>query len=288
MRIDRRAVAAALVLLLIAVTTAGPVAATPAGAHRVISLNPSLTAILVAIGAGDRLVGVDDFSAKQEPATAGLPRVGGLYDPSLESVVALRPDLVVLVPSAQQRDLRDQLRAAGISVLEIDPVTFDDVLASIERLGERVGRSEAARARVEEIRRVRGEVERAANGRPRARAVLVLQREPLYVVGGGSFIDEMLRAAGADNVAAALPGSYPRAGLEWLVATAPDVILDAAADAEPAAAYWSRWSSLPAVRGGRVVAVAPGLVTLPGPWLDRALVALARAIEGEPAREGPQ
>lgn len=252
-------------------------------ARRVIALNPSLTAILVAIGGADRLVGVDDFSARQEPAAAGLPRVGGLYDPSLEAVVALHPDLVVLVPSAQQRDFRDQLRAAGITVLEIDPTGFAEVLGSIETLGDRLGLSAAAGQRVEEIRRARRAVESAASGRPRPRTVLVLQRDPLYIAGGGSFIDEMLRAAGAENIAAGLPEPYPRAGLEWLVASAPEVILDAAADPEPAAAYWSRWSSLPAVRTGRVVAVDAGLVTLPGPQLDRALHALARAIQGDAA-----
>lgn len=287
MRIDRRTTALALALAVILASLPRVAAAVPPeSAHRVISLNPSLTAILVALGARDRLVGVDEFSARQEPAVAELPRVGGLYDPSLEAVVALHPDLVVLVPSAQQRDFREQLRAVNVAVLEVDPVTFDDVLRSIEQLGERVGRREAAAARVAEIRRVREAVTRAAEHRSRARAVLVLQREPLYLVGGGSFVDEMLRAAGAENLGAGLPGLYPHAGKEWLVAAAPDVILDASPDAEPAAAYWARWPSLPAVRTGRVVAVAPRVVTLPGPWLDQGLLALSRAIEAPAARSG--
>lgn len=260
--------------------------ASAVGAKRVVSLNPSLTAILVAIGAGDRLVGVDEFSARQEPAAAGLPRVGGLYDPSLEAVVTLHPDLVLLVPSAQQRDFRDRLRTAGITVVEIDPTTFDEVLASIERVGDEVGRSAAARERVAQIEQVRRDVERAAQSRPRVRTVLVLQRSPLYVAGAGTFIDEMLRAAGAENLAAALPGPYPRAGLEWLVASAPDMILDAAPDPEPAAAYWSHWPSLPAVRSGAVVAADAALVTLPGPWLDRALLWLRETIEGHGVAPG--
>ncbi len=173
----------------------------------------------------------------------------------------------------------------GIPVLELDPTSFEDVLRSIEMLGARVGRPETARMRVSEIRQAKREVERAARDRKRPRTVLVLQRDPLYVVGRGSFIDEMLVAAGADNVAGSLAEPYPRAGLEWLVAAAPDLILDAASDPEPAAAYWSRWGSLPAVKAHRIVAVDAGLVTLPGPALDRALVALSRAIQGvEPPR----
>ncbi len=85
-----------------AAETGAPASSAPA--KRVVSLNPSLTSILVALGAADALVGVDDFSARQEPGVAGLPRVGGLYDPNLEAVVTLRPDLVVLVHSVQQRD----------------------------------------------------------------------------------------------------------------------------------------------------------------------------------------
>jgi iron complex transport system substrate-binding protein len=260
-------------------------AISPAPAKRVVSLNPSLTSILVALGAADALVGVDDFSARQEPGVAGLPRVGGLYDPNLEAVVTLRPDLVVLVHSVQQRDFLEQLRGVGIPVLELDPTSFEDVLRSIETLGARVGRPETARTRVAEIREAKREVERVASDRKRPRTVLVLQRDPLYVVGRGSFIDEMLVAAGADNVAGGLAEPYPRAGLEWLVAAAPELILDAASDPEPAAAYWSRWSSMPAVKANRIVAVDAGLVTLPGPALDRALVALSRAIQGvEPPR----
>ena len=123
---------------------------TPAGAEparRVVSLNPSLTATLVAVGALDVLVGVDRFSAGQQAEVTGLPQVGGLSDPSLEAVIALRPDLVVLVPSAEQRDFRGRLTDLGVPVLAVDPVSFEEVLEAIVTLGERVGRGAAARAR---------------------------------------------------------------------------------------------------------------------------------------------
>jgi iron complex transport system substrate-binding protein len=233
---------------------------------------------LVALGAADRLVGVDDFSAKQDPRLAALPTVGGLYDPSLEAVVALRPDLVVLVPSAAQRDFRARLEALGVSVLALAPTRFDEVLASIETLGERTGHTAAAQARVAAIQAARGEVEREAQGRPRPRAVLVLQREPLFVVGAGSFIDDMMRWTGAENVGAEFKEPYPRASLEWLVAARPEVLLDASSEPGSPLEFWSRWPSLPAVAQGRVVRLAPGVVTLPGPQLDQALRVLAQAL----------
>ena len=250
-------------------------------ARRVVSLNPSLTRILVALGARDALVGVDDFSAKAEPTVASLPRVGGLYTPSLEAVVALQPDLVVFVPSVEQRDFRTRLEALHVPVLALDPVSFDQVLETIAALGRRVGRDDAARVRIAAIRRTRDAVQRATAGRPPLRAVLVLQREPLFVVGRGSFLDEMLAMVGARNLGAELGETWPRASLEWLVAGAPEVLVDSDADPTPAARFWSRWPSLPAVASGHVVALDAGLVTLPGPDLDRALVALARALHGD-------
>lgn len=257
---------------------------------RIVSLNPSLTAILVALGAANLLVGIDDFSAQQEPALSSLPTVGGLYDPSLEAVVALRPDLVVLVPSAAQRDFRARLESLGVSVLALSPLSFEEVLASIETLGARTGHAAAAHARVAAIEAERARVERAAAGRPRPRTVLVLQREPLFVVGAGSFIDDMMRSAGAQNVGAEFSEPYPRASLEWLVAARPEVILDASSEPGTPWEFWSRWPSIPAVERGRVIALAPGVVTLPGPQLDRALRVLAEALappESERAGSAP-
>lgn len=274
---------AAVLALLLLVAPALARAAEPDVARRVVSMNPSFTRILVALGARDALVGVDEFSARAEPAAAALPRVGGLYSPSLEAVVALRPDLVVLVPSVEQRDFRTRVEALGIAVLALDPASagFDAVLEAIETLGRRVGRADAARDRVAAIRRVRAAVQRATADRARPRAVLVLQREPLFVVGRGGFLDDMIALAGGENLGARLGEPWPRASLEWLVAQAPEVLLDSDDDPVPAAVYWKRWPSLPAVTHDRVVALDEATITLPGPDLDRALVALARALHGD-------
>jgi iron complex transport system substrate-binding protein len=267
----------ALAVALAAAAEQAPALAAPPPS-RIVSINPSLTAVLLALGARDALVGVDDYSARQNPELAELPRVGGLHDTSLEAIVALAPDLVVLVPSVEQHDVRERLADLGIAQLALDPTSFDDVLGAIEALGRRTGRESVARARVAAIRVAREERQRESAGRPRVRGVLVLTRDPLYVVGGGSFIDEMLAIVGVENLGRALDGTYPRASLEWLVASRPELILDAGGDAAAARAFWSRWPSLPAVRDGRVVTIPEGVATLPGPWLDRGLATLAEAI----------
>jgi iron complex transport system substrate-binding protein len=241
-------------------------------------MNPSLTRMLIALEAQQVLVGVDEYSADHEPAVATLPRVGGLFNPSLEAVVALEPDLVVVVPSVQQRDFRSRLRDLGVEVLELASITLDQILESMQTLGDRIGRSQAARERVVAIRGTWVDVAREASHRPRRSAVLIVQRDPLYVVGGGSYLNSMLDAAGLDNVAAEYSEAYPRVSLEWLIAARPRVIIDSSADPVPAIEHWSRWTSIPAVASGRVVAVPQSLVTLPGPYLDRSLRTMVAAI----------
>lgn len=249
---------------------------------RLVSLNPSLTATVQTLGAGDQLVGIDDWSARTSPELAGLPRVGGLFNPSLEAIVALAPNLVVLVPSAQQRDLRGRLEGLGIEVLELANESFEELLSSIEQLGVRLGRAEAARRRVDEIRSA---FQAPPQSRASPRAVLVIQRDPLYVAGGGSYLDRMLGASGARNIAAEFDEAYPRVGVEWLIAAAPEVILDASENVGPAAAHWSRWPSLPAVADQRVIEIEAAVMTMPGPHIDAALARL-RALLAEPDGEG--
>jgi iron complex transport system substrate-binding protein len=250
-----------------------------ADAPRVVSLNPSLTAILLALDASASLVGVDEVSAQLEPRVRGLPRVGGLFNPSLEAIVALAPNLVVLVPSAQQRELRERLEALGIEVQALPNIRYDEVLRSIEALGERVGRGAAAHDRADSIRATWSAARARAAVAPRVRAVLVLQREPLYVVGRGSFLDTMLECAGAENLARVFDEPYPRVSVEWLIAAAPELILDAADPADGARAHWAHWPSLPAVANGRVEALDRG-ITIPGPYLDRSLAELSARVRG--------
>jgi iron complex transport system substrate-binding protein len=272
-----------LAVLLAAVALAEPPASeVTVPARRVVSMNPSLTSILVALEAREVLVGVEEHSARLHPELAALPVVGGLFNPSLEAVVALEPDLVVLVPSAQQRDFRRRIEALGIEVLALPNITVAEILASIETLGARVDREEQARLRLAEIRRTFAEVSAASAKHGPVPLVVVLQRDPLFVVGSGSFVDEMLVAAGARNLAAEWSEPYPRVAVEWLIAVAPELILDASDDPLVAAEYWRRWPSIPAVANRRTLPL-PLAATFPGPFIDRALRAMARQIHPPPA-----
>ncbi|MGH0036103.1 MAG: ABC transporter substrate-binding protein [Myxococcota bacterium] len=277
-------VGALVAWLATAATHGAPAVAEPPAAspiRRVVSLYPSLSAIAVSLGAADRLVGVDDWTARQEPALADRPRVGGLYNPSLEAVVALRPDLVMLVPSAEQSDFRARVEALGIRVEAFENIAFDQVLENIERIGRLLDREAAAGRRIREIERTRARVAAAVAPLAPPRTIVVLQREPLFIAGRGNFIDEMVTAAGGRNLGRPLGEAYPRVSLEWAIEAAPQVILDLGPDPGEARAFWGRWPSLPAVRDGRVLTLDASLVSLPGPDLDRSLETLARALHGD-------
>jgi ABC-type hemin transport system substrate-binding protein len=135
-----------------AIAEAAQQIADPRSAQRIVSMNPSLTSILVALGAADRLVGVEEHAARVHAELASVPVVGGLFNPSLEAVVAAEPDLVVLVPSAEQRDFRRRLESLGIEVLALPNISVAEIEASIEALGARVGDPSKAEARIREIR----------------------------------------------------------------------------------------------------------------------------------------
>ncbi|MEE3325780.1 MAG: helical backbone metal receptor [Myxococcota bacterium] len=251
-----------------------------ADASRIVSLNPSLTSILVALGAGDRLVGVDDYSARQIAAVEDLPRVGGLFNPSLESVLALRPDLVVLVPSAEQRGFQSRLTELGIRVESFQNIRFEEVLENIARIGALTGEKTRANERIAAIERA-SRVARALTQDKEPQSVLVvLQRDPLYVVGRGNFVEEILAGLGLENAAATFDEAYPRVGREWVVERAPDIVIDLSPELEAPGEFWSRWPSIPAVENGRVIGLDASLISMPGPDLDRATHLLLGSVYG--------
>jgi ABC-type Fe3+-hydroxamate transport system substrate-binding protein len=249
-------------------------------ALRLISLNPSLTAIVLRLGAGEALVGVDDYSAQLLGEVASLPRVGGLFDPALESVLALRPDRVLLVAGIDQQSHGRRLARLGLQVEVFENERLDQVLENIARLGKILDREQAAAQRIAAILGMRRAVARAVAGRESPATLAVLDRSPLYLVGSDTFLDEMLETVGARNLARGLAAGYPRGSIEWLIAAKPELLLDMTPGGQDGRAFWARWPSLPAVASGRVLTLDASRISLPGPELDRALRELAVAVHG--------
>ncbi len=286
MRVDARG-RRAFLLALIAAVAAACARATPAGAApRVVSLSPSTTEAVFAVGAGDVLVGRSRY-CDYPPEAARLPVVGGFADPSLEAIVALRPTLVIGARGPAGPALAEALAAHGVETLFPETESIAQIEGMIVEVGRRLGHEAGARASVAEIERARREVAAQAAGRARVRAAFVFDVAPLVVAGPGSFADELVREAGGENVVKA-GGAYPTLDLERLLALDPDVLLDGASDEHgPSRVAALRdapgWKELRAMREGRVRPLAASVVLRPGPRIGQGLAAVARALHGEGA-----
>lgn len=245
--------------------------------QRIVSLAPSTTETLFAIGAGAQVVGVSRF-CDYPPEAERLPRVGGFNDPSLEAVLALRPTLVTGARGPGNRGAVDRLGAQQIDTYFPQDGSLDDVRAAIRGLGQRTEHAREADALVVEIDRHLAAIGAAIAGKPRPRVLLVFGRRPLSVAGPHTFPDEMLRAAGADNVVTDGP-TYPSLGIERVIELAPDVILEAGMVAGGDGDFdWARYPSIPAVRDGRVIRFEDARVLRPGPRVADGVAVLARLV----------
>ena len=250
----------------------------PAPPRRVVSLAPNLTEIVFAVGAGDRLIGVSEFS-DYPPAARKIPRVGGL-DVSAERVASLAPDLVLATPEGNGRGTVAALAAAGVPVLAVPGDSLDAVLGAIRSVGARLGRAEAARSLVEDLQARRARVRSLVAGKAQPRAIVLIWPDPPQAAGGGTFLDDVLREAGGRNLLGDRPG-WPLVSVEWLATEPIDVLVVPDSDATRGA-YQRAFASGPLSRGAvshaRVVRVEESVLTRPGPRVFDALERLAREL----------
>jgi iron complex transport system substrate-binding protein len=263
----------------------------PGGVRRVVSLVPSVTETVFALERGDRLVGISTFCDYPPEAVRGIPRAGSYLTPSVESIVALRPDVVLGVPTPGNQAAVEQLRGLGVRVVIVGEHTLADTWQAIRTIGRWVGNEGGADALVARIQaQVAAVRERASRERPR-KVLFVVGHDPLVVAGRGLFIDELIGIAGGINVGAASGGTWPRLSLETVVAAAPDVIIDGAMGSEAGAnleAYWRPYASVPAVREGRLRAQSSEALLRPGPRVGVAAEELYALIHGDGERRaGP-
>jgi len=233
--------------------------------RRVVTLAPSLTDVVLALGAGDRLVGVSRFD--ERPEVARLPRVGGFVDPSVEAVMALHPDLVLAQPGPGNRRAVETMAELGAAVLLLPLGTVADVLAAERATGKALGRVEQGEALARELEATRARIREQARAWRPVRVLLVYGFEPLVVAGPGGFADELLADAGAVNVARDAGGPYPVYSVERALRSHPELILDAA----DTPAGRDRLRTLPGLAEARWAEVPGQALLHPGPALGRGL-----------------
>jgi len=273
----RRSVAA-VVLALVLGACGEPAPIVGGTASRLVVLAPSATETVFALGAGDRVVGVCgqcDFP----PDAARLPKVGGYLAPSVESVLGVRPDLVIAVPSPGNREAVRAIERTGVRVLVVQDRQLDDLFASIRTIADALGIAEAGERLAREIREALDAVRARVADRPRVRTLLVVGHSPLIVAGGGTLQGELVDIAGGTNVAADVGAAFPQVSAEIVVARAPEVILDAAMGTEAGAReLFANLTTVPAVVNKRIVAIQSDALFRAGPRVPEGAAILASAM----------
>ena len=253
--------------------------APPAGApRRVVTLAPNLTEIVFALGAGDRLVGVSEYSDYPEAARS-IPRVGGLQvDP--EKVAAMRPDLVLAVAEGNAQGAVRALEAAGLPVTVTPSGSLDAVLDGIRLVADRLGVPEEGRRLADRLAARRAAVRAKVAGRPRPRALLLVWPDPPQAAGGQTFLNDVLTEAGLQNLVEDRRG-WPVLSKEYL-ATVPVDLVVIPESIEARAAWESGFGpngalSTGAVAKARRIALPEAALTRPGPRVFDMLEKLADA-----------
>lgn len=247
-----------------------------APARRVVSLLPSSTEAVCALGACDRLVGVDRWSDFPERAAA-LPRLGGLEDTLVERVVALRPDLVLA--AASSRALA-RLESLGLTVLALEPRSFGDTRRVLESIARALGTDGAGEALWRSIEaRIDAAAARVPPSARGARVYFEVSEAP-HAAGEASFVGETLARLGLRNVVPASLGPFPLLNPEFVVRAAPELVIGSARNV---ASMPGRpgWAAIPALRERRACALDPAryeVAVRPGPRLGEAAEAIADCI----------
>ena len=249
--------------------------------RRVVSLVPSATELLLALGEADRLVARTGFD--EQPALAHLPSLGRTLWPALETIEALGPDLVLAPPDGLSGGLAARLEALGVRVYEVDAQRMDEVLSTLARIATLLGRPARGDSLV---RRLADEID--ALGRPADRppvsALYLVWHTPPRVAGAGTYVDDLLSAAGGRNVFADVPG-WPEVSLEEVIERDPRFLIVPRGEGHSLQPEWLAgapgWRGLAAVREGRLVVVDSDLFNRPGPRVAEAARTLARALHAD-------
>jgi iron complex transport system substrate-binding protein len=254
---------------------------------RIVSMAPDLTETLYAMGLEQRIAAVSSDS-DFPPQASDKPKVGTFWQPNIEAVIAVRPDLVVTQVFNQQQTIARRLRRMGYACLALDIERMNDLFTAVEIIGDATGQRETARNLVDTLQ---GRMVRLADlvkTSKKVRVLWVVQREPLRVAGLDTFVNGIIELAGGQNAIGPTLQKYPPIGGEQVLACGVEAIIepmmtgsDPNAQQQAAMAYWSRFASLPAVVNGRIYVIDGDIVSRLSPRLCDGAEAVARCLHPE-------
>jgi iron complex transport system substrate-binding protein len=254
----------------------GRVVVVPDHPHRVICLVPSIVDDVYALGAGDEIVGRSDY-LKYPAEALKKPSVGSMFSPSLETIVALHPDLVLSMKMENGSSAMEKIRQIGVPVYMIDPHGVEGIFKGLASIGDALNRKAEADAAVAKLRARVEKVKASVKGKPVFSILMPIDYDPLVTIGRGAFITEMIAIAGARSVTDDVVQEWPQMSVEAIVARAPDALLMVREGHTRFAVLKDRpgWRSMPAVKNARVYYV-DDRVDLASPIAIDALEDMAR------------
>ncbi|NLV91497.1 MAG: cobalamin-binding protein [Firmicutes bacterium] len=251
----------------------------PRPATRIVSLVPSHTEILFALGADDQVVGVDEYS-NWPKAAQSKPQVGNLNGINYEMILALQADLVLVLTSHQNQGVIERLTDLGIPVLALEAQSMAETYETIATLGTVTGCDAQAEELISQMQARVAAVIEATSGLPAVPVFYEVWHDPLMTAGPGSFIQELIELAGGRNIAEDAASAWPTFSLESLIQRDPQVIITSfeqtIADLDSGAR--PQWQTLSAVRNGRYYLIDPDIIGRPGPRIVDGLEAIAAMI----------
>lgn len=251
--------------------------------QRIISLAPNITEMLFALGLGDRIAGVTSY-CDYPPEAKSKEKAGDTINPSLERIVALHPDLVLVSTASQLEYFDARLRERGLPIFALDSHSLDSVIVALERLGELTGAQARAHQLTSSMREQISAVEARTRDLPPVDVFLVIQRHPLMAAGDESFLTDVIRRAGGRSITTDAVREYALYSIEAVIAKSPGVIIVPSAEIAPRRLDefdWPELASTPAARNHRVYTVNNDLLLRPGPRLVAGLRDLASVLHPE-------
>ncbi|MBI4534970.1 MAG: cobalamin-binding protein [Ignavibacteriae bacterium] len=248
----------------------------PSAAQRIVSLAPSITESLFAIGAGSRVVGVTDY-CNYPLAAKSKEQVGGVINPNIEKIVSLRPDLILLTMEGNVREDFNKLTSFGVPVFVTNPRTLQGIRESIAKIGSLAGREEEAARLVYSMKNVEDSVKTLTQKAVRPRVLFFVSLQPIIVVGTSTFLNELIELAGGVNIAASTGSTYPTYSREVVLENNPDVLIfmsEIIQDTDEITNLYPEWSKLNAVLAGKVFTIDADVLSRPGPRAVNGLRAL--------------
>jgi len=251
---------------------------------RIISLAPSITEILFALGLNEEIEAVTDFCDYPE-AVSKRPRVGGFINPNIEKIVSLKPDLIIAIRDGNRMGTIDRLNELAFPVYVVDPKSFDGVITTLQNIGDIVGRQENSKNIVNEIKAKREKTAILTRSLPRPKVFFQIGYLPMITVGKGSLADELIRLAGGRSISENESLNYPPYNIEIVVQKAPEIIIMSSMESKRNYSglikMWQNWKSIPAVKRNAIHIVDSNIVDRPTPRIVEGLEAMLRIIHPE-------